>query len=86
MILDIIEEPKVKFLKKSSAIEEWLSRFYVALKFGQGSVKHAKMPPVRSSMLGSGFEIVLKLPFLNFLYVGADPPVGSQLCLLVTPS
>ena len=60
-----------------------MSRFYVALKFAQGS---AKMPPMCSSILDSGFEIVLKLPILNFLYVGADPPVGSQLYLLVSPS
>ena len=31
-----------------------------------------------SSILDLGFEIVKKLPVLDFLYVGADHPVGSR--------
>ena len=31
-----------------------------------------------SSILDSGFEIVKKLPVLDFSYGGADPPVGSR--------
>ena len=47
---------KDQISRKIFCNKEWLSRFYVALKFGQGPVKHTKMPPVRSSNLDSGLN------------------------------
>ena len=55
-----------------------MSRFYVALRLGQKSVRHARMPPIRSSMLNSGFEIILKLPIPNLLHVGPIILWGSN--------